>query len=599
MFAEIEDDGRIRFQSSYAERSLVRSLPGAKYDRKSEQWYVTASWVACLTMRSLFGSSLELGPKLTEWAWEEYAVEQEVAELAEATEFAPGVAFDPRLFGYQKAGAEYLCFTGRALLGDEPGLGKSAQTIQAVKALHDGGRDVFPVLIICPNSLKRVWEAELEKWWLDGPELTIVQGSAVQRRKQLRDGSGKGHIINWESVRLHSRVSGYGPIRLKSCAACGGVEDPRPGEEYKGAVPESRCETHQRELNLNGYKTVIVDEAHKMKDPNAKQTRAVWSVLDTAKYKYALTGTPIGSNVGDIWSILRGLDPDAFSVRSKFLDIFAVTKLNYFGGFEVLGLNPEHAETFRRILALYMRRIPKVVALPQLPPKLEPQYRYCEMSPKQAKQYSQMRDGMLTIIDSGQPLVAVDQLSRFNRLKRLACATGSVLEDGRLILDDPSCKVDDLLEFVEDNPGQLVVAAVSRQLIELAEKRLRAAGYKTGLITGKQTLDERYVTCEDFQAGKIDVVLLTMGAAKEGITLTAADTIFFLERSPSLLDNTQTEDRIYRIGSERHDCIRVVISLTADTIEDNREAQLAMKSGRFEEVVQDRERARRMLSNER
>lgn len=598
MLAELEDDGQIWFTSNFAERPMIRGLPGSKYDRKREQWHVDATWVACLTMRGLFGDALDLGGALTEWAFDEAAREAEIKALVGALDFKPGLAYDDRLFGYQKAGAEYLAYGERAVLGDEPGLGKTAQAIAAVKAMYDQGRDVLPILVICPNSMKRTWEDELAQWWPDAPKLHVVNGTATQRRKQLATGNDTGHVINWESVRLHSRVAGYGSIRLKACASCGGQEDPRPGEEYKAAVTEAKCEVHPREMQAIGYKTVIVDEAHRMKDPNAKQTRAVWSVLHGAKYRILLTGTPIADNVGDLWTLLHGIHPEAFPVKSKFLDTFATTRLNFFGGYEVLGLKPEMADVFHRILDLYLRRTPKSIALPQLPPKLPVQYRYAEMSPKQAKQYNQMRDGMLTLLASGKPIAAADQLSQFTRLRQ--CALGTLTEvDGKLIITDPSCKVDDLAEFVQDNPKPLVVAAKYKLVIDLAYKRLTDMGIKCGLITGSQTIDERHVTCQEFQAGKLQVVLMTMQAGGVGITLTAADTIYFLERSDSTLENKQTEDRVYRIGSEIHDAVRVVVCLAQETIEDNREYQLAMKDGRFEEVVQDRERAIRMLSNEK
>lgn len=596
MLAELED-GRIWFTSNYAERGLVRSLPGAKYDRAREQWYVGATWVACLTMRSLFGSSLELGPVLEEWAWEQFTAAEEITKSCYALKFEPGVAYDPRLFKYQKAGAEFLTEAERAILGDEPGLGKTAQTIAAIKALHDQGEDVFPILVICPNSMKRTWEHELEQWWPDFPGIVqVVNGSAAKRRKQLNiaEDASTCHILNWESVRLHSRTSGYGSIRLKACASCGGIESPREDEEYKAAVSEAKCEKHPRELNLNGYKTVVVDEAHKMKDPHAKQTRAVWAVLHGAKYRFPLTGTPVADNVGDLWCILHGIDPEAFPVRSKFLDTFAITRLNFFGGYEILGINPERADVLHRIIDLYLRRTPKSLALPDLPPKLPLQYRYAEMTPKQAKQYAQMRDGFMTLLDSGEPVTASDQLVQFTRLRQFAAATCTMGPDGKITLTDPSCKVDDLAEFLEANPGQLVVAAKFRQIVELAAERLKSLGYRIGLITGKQTIDERHVVCQEFQAGRLDVVLMTMQAGGVGITLTAADTMYFLERG-SLLENKQAEDRIHRIGSEIHESIRMVCCISEGTIEDNKEYQLAVQAGRFEEVVQDVERVKRML----
>lgn len=587
MLAELEGN-EIWITSNYAERNLVKQLPGVSYSRARDQWHVRATWVACISMRSLFGSSLTLGPELIEYGKTQAFIEKDLHALSKYMDL-PNVRaqdYDPRLFGYQKAGAEFLRVGARVLLADDPGLGKTLQAISALQA--------FPVLVICPNSVKRTWSNEFAKWRPD-IKVQIISGSSAQRRKQLKEDYDVA-VINWESVRLHSRLAGYGSIRLNACGSCGGVPDPRPGEEYKGAVTEAKCEKHARELNLAGFKTVIVDEAHRMKDPNAKQTRAVWSVLHSAEYRYALTGTPVGDNVGDLWSILHGIDPDAFPVRSKFLDLYAVTRLNFFGGFEVLGLNPERREIFHRILSSYMRRTPKQLALPELPPKMPEVYRYVEMRPAQAKQYKQMRDGYLTLLDDGTPLVAATALTQLTRLRQFACATGTASPDGSAVLTEPSCKVDDLVEFISDNGGkQLVVAAVSKQLINLAAERLRKDGITYGLITGDQTLDERAAAERNFQAGKTQVVLLTEATGGTGITLTAADTIYFMERSYSVTENTQTEDRVYRIGSEIHQSISVVVAISCDTVEDDRELLLLQKEGRVEEVVQDRERLRRIL----
>jgi SWI/SNF-related matrix-associated actin-dependent regulator 1 of chromatin subfamily A len=588
------DGNEIWVKCNFAENKLVGSVPGMKFHKGKDMWRVPATWTACLTMRAMYGSALELGPKLKEWAWEQAARENGLRLLGDSMDVdLPGT--DERLFGYQRAGVAFMAEAEAAILGDEPGLGKTAQAIQTVKRMHEQGKDVLPMLIICPNSLKKNWEKEFAIWWPDFQgTISVVDGSVAQRRKALGAGA-QVDVINWEAVRLHSSVDGYGSIRLKACAKCGGIENPRPDEEYKAAVPEAKCERHKRELNTKGYKTVIVDEAHRGKSQDAKQTRAVWSVLSGATYRFLLTGTPIADNVGDVWSLLHGIHPEAFPVRSKFLDTFATTRLNFFGGFEVLGLRPDTADTFRRILSSYMRRTPKSLALPQLPPKLPMQYRYVKLKPQQAKQYKQMKEGMLTLLDNDMPLTAESAVTQFSRLKQFASATGTWnAETGKVELAEPSSKVDELLDFMQDEQKPLVVAAQTPQLLKLAGKRLTAEKYRVGYITGEQSIDERDVAVRDFQEGKLDVVLVNAAGA-EGITLTRADTLVFIERFDNPVKNEQMENRIYRIGSERHEAIRIVCILAEDTIETNREYNLWQKQERAEEVIQDKERIRRML----
>jgi SWI/SNF-related matrix-associated actin-dependent regulator 1 of chromatin subfamily A len=187
----------------------------------------------------------------------------------------------------------FLAASKRALLADEPGLGKTAQAIRALKRLKEQGEDVFPALIVCPNTLKKNWEREFQKWW---PEVTtqVIKGTATQRKKQFDiavESNLDVMVINWESLRSHSRLAPYGSVALTRCAPCGGHDE---------SVSETRCEVHLRELNNIKFKSVVADEIHRSKDPKSKQTRALWSATGDAEIRFAMTGTPIAKDVVDV-----------------------------------------------------------------------------------------------------------------------------------------------------------------------------------------------------------------------------------------------------------------------------------------------------------
>jgi SNF2 family DNA or RNA helicase len=182
------------------------------------------------------------------------------------------------------------------------------------------------------------------------------------------------------------------------------------------------------------------------------------------------------------------------------------------------------------------------------------------------------------------------------RLRQFSHATGSINDDGKLVLSEPSSKLDDLMEFYADNTKPLVVFAASKQLIMLAAERFKKAKIPFGLVTGDQTIDERVNYVRMFQEGRLQILLCTLAAGGTGLTMTAADTVYFLERSYSRLENEQAEGRVYRIGSEQHASISVVICLAEQTIDDNKEAQLAIKEDRFQEIVRDTKTLKRMLS---
>lgn len=474
-----------------------------------------------------------------------------------------------KLLEFQRPGVAFLVKSRRALLADPPGLGKTAQLIRTIQVLAEMEENPFPVLVVCPNSLKlSTWSEELTTW---APEITkqVIEGSATQRRKQLESDS-MVYIINWEALRLHSRIAGYGTIALTD-------KDKEP-----------------KELNQLGLRTVIADECHKARDPKSLQTRALWALMHEAEFAYEMTGTPVGEHIGDLWSLMHGLEPKWFPAKTKYLDLFADTSFNFFGGLEVHGVNPHHRDDFFKIIDPLIRRIPKQAALPQLPPVLPVQIRHTPMTPKQKKAYNEMRDTMIAQLND--LLVAPNPLSQLIRLSQFAAASAEITDDGEVHLSAPSSKVDDLVELLEEMGDEpLVVAAVSRQLIELAAEKLTKLKITYGLVTGAQSIFERQEAVARFQAGHLRVILLTLGAGAEGITLTRAHTMLFMQTSYSEIQNAQARDRVHRIGSERHDVIRIIEQITPGTVEETRQEIVATKQMRMEEVVRDRETLLKLL----
>src|SRR5690606_28327159 len=94
---------------------------------------------------------------------------------------------------------------------------------------------------------------------------------------------------------------------------------------------------------------------------------------------------------------------------------------------------------------------------------------------------------------------------------------------------------------------------------------------------------------ELFQAGKVKVIMFTYKAGGVGLTMNAADILVRLQRSWSLVDNLQGEDRVHRIGSEIHDSVNIIDVVTANTVEVQQCLRLHSKSQRLEEIVRDRD----------
>lgn len=592
---ELDESGKhVIINAEWRFKELCKSLPGARWDAKTSVWVVPTSWATCLALRSTFRNDLQIGPRLTDWATNEVTNRITPANNLRDLETLEDPS-NADLFPHQRAGVEFLKTARRALLADEPGLGKTAQAIRALKKLKEEGNAVFPALIVCPNTLKKNWKREFTKWWPD-VKVQIIKGSAGQRRKQF-DEIADVYIINWESLRGHSRLAGYGSVALSRCQECGGHDE---------KISENRCEVHPRELNVINFKSVVADEIHRSKEPKSKQTRALWAATGEADFRFALTGTPIANDVLDLWSILHWLSPEEWPSKTRWVDRMVNTMLNAFGGMMVLGVKPHMEQEFYAAINPRMRRMLKKKVLPWLPEMMF-ERRDVEMSTKQEKAYAQMRDMMIAELEGGEAITAPSALTQTIRLLQFASsyaemASNETTGEIKAVLSEPSCKVDALMDDIKNGDfgnDSVAVCAVSRQLINLLSAQLTKEEIPHGLITGAQTEDERQQAIDDFQSGKIKWILFTAQAGGVGVTLTAARRLIMLQRPWSLVDHKQALDRVHRIGSEIHDSIIVTDYVTEGTIEERVIQVLETKADNFEQIVRDKTKLLTLLKDDK
>jgi len=593
VFVDLDSTGAyINITADWRYKELCKVIPGTAWHAKSDCWRLPVSWSGCLALRSTFGPSLEIGPSLSAWAFNELKTRITPANtMREALELDTGV--DLELMGHQRAGVEFLATARQAILSDEPGLGKTLTSISTLRELDRRGEEVFPALIVCPNTIKMNWKKEFNKWW-PGIDVEVIHGSMAQRRKQFdrylapKAGESKPQIVvvNWESLRSHSRLQSYGGTALVRCKDCGGLDE---------SITVTRCEVHERELNRIPFKAVIADEAHRSMNPKSKQTRALWAATGDAEFRYALTGTPIAKNVMDLWSILHWLSPKEWPTRSRWVDRMLDTMQNAFGGLIVMGIKKGMEDEFHAALNPRLRRMLKTVVAPNLPELVYIQ-KDVEMSAKQAKAYKQMMELCIAEVEDEEIITATSGLVQSTRLLQLASSFGEVQVDyttgeQKLILTDPSAKLDALMDDIKEGDfgeSSVAITAVSKQLINLLSARLKKAGIEHGLITGDQSAVQRQWAIDDFQSGKTKFILFTAQAGGVGVTLTAARYLVRLQRPWSLVDDIQVRDRVHRIGSEIHDSVIIMDYVTWGTIEERVQDVLDNKGVNFEEVVRDK-----------
>lgn len=582
----------ITVATAYTDRDRMLMIPGSGYHKRDGTWHVPLSWASCVVLREVFGSELELGPSIITWAGKERIRISRAMELRDALDLPPdspgGKVIDAieagselKLMRHQRADVGYLVTMETAGLFNPMGVGKTPSALRTIQVLHELGRNPFPVVVIAPNSVKAtVWPTEIARW---APELsfTVVDGSAGVRRKQIAEKS-QLTIINWEAVRLHSRLAGYGDIRLTD-----------KDKELK-------------ELNWLEPRTVIADEAHRLRDPRSAQSRAVTALFHQAHFRYVLTGTPVNNDGFDLWGLLHAVAPSWHNGKTRYGDRYIQTGYNLYGGLTVLGLKPETRGEFERVTQPLYRRIPKEIVLPQLPPKLPEQIRHTPMTPKQAKAYKEMEERQLAELN--ELLVAPTPLAALTRLLQFAAASariekktrqradGTVEEYDDVILEDPSGKVDDLVDLLQEMGDEpLIVGAVSAQLITLAEERLKKEGITCGVIAGRIATADRAEVVRQFQSGVIRVILIVLSAGAEGLNLTRARVQLFMQDDfrPDL--NDQFKNRNDRPGAEHHDSLLVIHQITPGTIEERKPLLLAQKHGKIEEILRDRDTLTRLL----
>lgn len=588
---DFDDPDRVIVYVNHLEAGLMQSLAGSRHDRKRSQpdktvYTAPLSWGTCVGLRGLFpgGGELQVGPELTLWAQQERSKRIDPCLSIRQALDVPG-DWDIRLRSFQRAGVAFLGMAERAILGDDMGTGKTVQAIMTLRWLAEYGHQVFPVCVVTTSATKIPWQTHWLEWWPFALPF-VIDGTPAKRRKQFDEitkhidaGDPVVCVINWEAVRAHSRLAPYGSYRLKKCRSCGGVKDD---------VSISQCETHIKELNEIGWRSVIADEVHKMADPKSKWTRAVWAVQhqSTVRYSYGMSGT-IGEDPGKAWAALHGVAPLDYPTRTAYENRYCLKTWTPFGEWKIIGLEPATRDEFYKVFNTRFRRIPIELAAPLLPPVVR-STRHAEMGAAQARAYKQMKDEGQVLLDGAESsIIAGSSLERETRLLQLSAAM-CVMEGGKVKLTKTSSKLD-VFEEVLDELGnhQVIVCTVHRQLIQLAGDRLEARGIEHRFIVGGMSAMEKEANRQDFQSGKAQMLLFTMGAGGEGLDMTAADTMIRLQRSWSLIQNLQTERRFWRIGSERHERLNLIDIVVPKTTEVRQFRVVGQKLARLQQLNQD------------
>jgi len=458
------------------------------------------------------------------------------------------------LRNYQAAAVQYMRGWS-ALIADEMGTGKTPTAICAFPLTG-------PVLVVCSKSLIYNWAAEVTKWSTRTPY--VIDGIITKRRKTLAAAAEDPTavvIINYEGTLSHSRLLGYGNV-----------------------VKLTDKERQPKELNEFEWAVMVVDEVHRIKEPKAKTTRACWALRTQADHAWGMTGTPVVNDADDVWAVMHFVEPDEWPVRSQYREVLCDVRPGWFGGIENRGIHPHRLPLFDEIFQpRFIRRL-KVDVLPELPDKTHVEIRL-PLSAKQAKAYKEMKKSMIASVD-GDLLFAADPLTQAMRLREIASAMPEMDGDFKITgLTAPSNKLDKVIDIIEQTDGPVVVFAESARLVRFLNAELQQAEYRSAAIWQDVPARARQEFVDSFQAGELDVIVLTTGTGAEGITLTRSSTLVFAQQSWSNARNAQAQDRIHRIGQDKGATIITLIS--EGTIDERTATVAAEKASNLEQVVRD------------
>jgi len=234
-------------------------------------------------------------------------------------EFSPQFDVLEKLRPYQKKGISFLVDRESALLADEMGTGKTVMALVALRLLFRLGK-VKKALIVCPVSVLSVWQEHLLKWASE-LEFTVVRGSKETRKMDWRY-PAHVYVAAYDTVAADflTVVKKHASVRCPGCrrdlhfGQKIHIEDEDRGPHLEcphchAAVTELPVSSALVESEtMNAFDAVIADEAQYIKNPATDRSRAIR--LINAKFKWAITGTPLETKLDDLAAIFSFIKPN-------------------------------------------------------------------------------------------------------------------------------------------------------------------------------------------------------------------------------------------------------------------------------------------------
>jgi SNF2 family DNA or RNA helicase len=546
-------------------RLLKAKLPGpARWDKDNKVWLFPLHWDTCVKTREMankFDAQIKIAPELNAWALQEKARQETIPDVQSmALVDLPEVRGSyPDIWGaitnrpFQSVGAAFAARNRSCLIADQPGLGK---TIQSIAAIIEAGIQ-GPVLVVAPkNAAKLTWPQELEKW-VPGEKVVVIGAHltptqrAIQLIKNVMESQENNHrvwiITSPAYLRIKAKLDEFNNYKYDD-----------KGKKIITMVDVAIPEFFQIE-----WSAIIIDESHQT-IAGGSGNRKKWSAqklglgaLMTKQngLRLALSGTPFRGKEEYLWGQLNWLRPDLFRAYWRWVDKHFYTSQNRYG--MVIGGVIDHDAMYHEASSVMIRRTKAEVAA-DLPPKIYNTV-WLPMEGEQARAYEEIERKAQVELEGGI-LQTTGILAELTRLKQFAGSYGKLLDDGVFVPTLPSNKFEWLVEFLDErgiskdldkDAPKIVVASQFSKLIDAFAVGLAEAGIKAHIFTGDTSDKRREEIKDDFQNNpdsKVRVLLLTITAGGVSLTLDAADEMVLLDETWNTSDQEQVEDRLHRLS---------------------------------------------------
>jgi SWI/SNF-related matrix-associated actin-dependent regulator 1 of chromatin subfamily A len=371
-----------------------------------------------------------------------------------------------QLFPHQQEAKLFLLSRRRAILADQPRVGKTLPT--AAAALEN-----LPALIVCPAIAKTVWEAAFSKL-APNVSVHVVNG----KRGASEVNSADITIINYDVLQY-------------------------------------------AQTDLDRYNTLVLDECHRIKNPKAQRTKAAMLAMKKIDHVYALSGTPIPNRPIELWPILHGLG----IYRGGWYD-FAGRYAKMWSA--PWGLDTSGASNLPELKAMMLPHV--------LRRKKEDIFKDYKEPQVSLITFDLANDKREQSFDADALMANPNALLAFEGLAEI------MREAGMRKVQYAADFIDDLLQSNEP----VVVFAHHKDVVAELEKLLFV--HKPVIVVGDTSGPKRDQAIADFQTSKTQCIIGNIAAMSEGVDLSAADTIVFVECTWSTSALEQASSRVENIN---------------------------------------------------